>query len=35
MDLCAGSITWWLVGFGLAYGHSYNGLFGNNLKGKL
>lgn len=28
MDLCTGSITWFFVGFGLAYGETYHGLFG-------
>jgi len=29
MDFAAGSLIWWIVGFGLAFGVSNNGLFGS------
>lgn len=30
IDICTGSITWFLTGYGLAYGDSYKSILGSN-----
>lgn len=31
IDVCVAGISWWLVGYGVAYGKSYHGIIGTDL----